>query len=49
MSSGTFTQRWHFDRENVEPVKEVTPERARSDSRLQVAVSSGNHTNIRSD
>src|SRR5260221_8696536 len=35
--------------ENVEPVKEVTPERARGDGRFQIAVSSGNHPNIRSD
>src|SRR5258708_19136320 len=44
-----FTQRRHLSRENVEPVKEVTPERARSDGRFQIAVSSGNHPNIRSD
>src|SRR5258708_37378018 len=44
-----FTQRRHLNRENVEPVKEVAPERARGDGRFQIAVSSGNHPNIRSD
>src|SRR5258707_1862371 len=44
-----FPQRRHLNRENVEPVKEVTPERARSDGRFQIAVSGGNHPNIRSD
>src|SRR5580704_11448548 len=44
-----FTQRRHLNRENVEPVKEIAPERARSDGRFQIAVSSGNHPNIRSD
>src|SRR5260370_24614310 len=44
-----FTQRRHLNRENVEPVKEVIPERARSDGRFQIAVRSGNHPNIRSD
>src|SRR6266478_10069877 len=41
-----FTQRRHFDRENVEPVKEVTPECARSDGRLQIAIRGRNHSNI---
>src|SRR4029077_12945184 len=44
-----FPQRRHLDRKNVEPVKEVTPERARGDGRFQIAVSSGNHPNVRSD
>src|SRR5260370_8275535 len=44
-----FPQRRHLNRKNVEPVKEVTPERARSDGRFQIAVSSGNHPNIRSN
>jgi len=38
-----------IDGKNVEAVKEVTPECACSDSRLQVTISSSNHPNIRSD
>jgi hypothetical protein len=45
----SFTQRRHLNWKNVEPVKQVAPERARSDGSLQVAVSGGNHPNISSD
>src|SRR5882762_6600088 len=45
----SFPQRRHFNRKNVEPVKQVAPEHARSDGSLQVAVSSSNHPNISSD
>src|SRR5207237_1661579 len=45
----SFTQRRHLNRKNVEPVKQVAPERARSDGSLQVAVSGSNHPNIISD
>ena len=45
----SFPQRRHLNRKNVEPVKQVAPEHARSDSSLQVAVSGGNHPNISSD
>src|SRR5258707_6520606 len=44
-----FPQRRNLDRKNVKPVTEATPERARSDGRLQIAVSSSDHPNIRSD
>src|SRR6202008_591256 len=42
-------QRRHLDRKNVEPVKEVAPEHARSNGSLQIAVSSSDHPNIRPD
>src|SRR6266852_8870342 len=45
----SFPQRRHLDRKNVEPVKEVAPKCASSDSRLQVTVRGSNHPNIRSD
>src|SRR6267378_1137893 len=45
----SFPQRRHLDGKNVEPVKEVTPEYACSDSRLQVTIGGSNHPNIRSD
>src|SRR5438874_13596588 len=45
----SFTQRRHFNWKNVEPVKQVAPERARGDGSLQVAVRGSNHPNISSD
>src|SRR5258706_332538 len=45
----SFPQRRHLHGKNVEPVKEVTPEYACSDSRLQVTIGGSNHPNIRSD
>src|SRR6266481_2823990 len=45
----SFAQRRHFNWKNVEPVKQIAPERARSDGSLQIAVSGGNHPNISSD
>src|SRR5260370_5597782 len=45
----SFTQRRHFNWKDVEPVKQVAPEHARMDGSLQIAVTSGNHSNISSD
>src|SRR5207302_2008883 len=45
----SFTQRRHLNWKNVEPVKQVASERARSDGSFQIAVSGCNHPNISSD
>src|SRR5258708_21605630 len=45
----SFPQRRHLDGKNVEPAKEVTPEYACRDSRLQVTIRRSNHADIRSD
>src|SRR6266478_9291580 len=45
----SFPQRGQLDRKNVKAVKEVTPEYACSDSRLQVTIGGSNHADIRSD
>src|SRR5713226_5017036 len=45
----SFSQCRNFNRKDIELVKEVTPEYACSDSSLQIAVSSSDHPNIRSD
>jgi hypothetical protein len=45
----SFTQRRHLNRKYIEPVKQVAPERARSDGSLQVAVRGSNHPNISFD
>src|SRR4029077_4935673 len=45
----SFTQRRHFDWKNVEPVKQVSPERPRCDGSFQVAVRGGYHPHISSD
>src|SRR5260370_22149947 len=45
----SFPERGQLDRKNVKAVKEVTPEYACSDSRLQVTIGGSNHPNIRSD
>jgi hypothetical protein len=39
----------HFDWKNVEPVKQVAPERRRRDGSFQVAIRGGYHPNISSD
>src|SRR5260370_36783400 len=44
-----FSQRRHLNRENVEPVKEVTPKCVFRDRRLQITVRGSNHANISSD
>src|SRR5260370_34427017 len=45
----SLPERGNLNWKNVEPVKEVAPEHTRSDGSLQIAVSSSNHSNIRSD
>src|SRR5215469_15701152 len=45
----SFTQRRHFNGKNVEPVKQVAPERPRRDGSFQVAVRGGYHPNISSN
>jgi hypothetical protein len=40
-------QRRDFDRENIEPVKQVASKSAGGDGSLQVAVRGGDHANIR--
>src|ERR1700733_4463711 len=42
----SFAQGRHLNWKNVEPVKQIAPERARRDGSLQVAVRSGNDPNI---
>src|SRR5713101_3542485 len=42
----SFSQCRNFNRKDVEPVKQVAPEHARSDGSLQIAVSGSNHSNI---
>src|SRR5713101_2892212 len=45
----SFVQRRHFNWKNVEPVKQVAPERARGDGSLQIAVSGCNHPDVSLD
>src|SRR6266852_252626 len=45
----SFPQRRHINRENVEPVKQVTTKGSRSDGRLQITVCSSYHADIRLD
>src|SRR6202041_999251 len=45
----SFPQRRDLNRKNVEPVKQVAPERARGDGSVQIAVSGGNQANIGPD
>src|SRR5229473_6381650 len=42
----SFSQCGNFNRKDVEPVKQVAPEPARSDGSLQIAVRSSNHPDI---
>jgi len=42
----SFPQRRHINRENVEPVKQVTAKGSSRDGHLQVAVRGSNHSNI---
>ena len=49
ISSLRSRKRRNFNRKNVQPVKQVAPERPRSDGSLQVAVRGGNYPNIRPD
>src|SRR5579862_5312487 len=42
----SFPQGRDLNRKNVEPVKQVAPERSRSDGSLQITVGGGNHANI---
>ena len=43
---GALTQRRDPQRENVEPVVEILPERALGDSRVQVAIGRGDHADV---
>jgi hypothetical protein len=45
----SFPQRSHINRENVEPVKQVTTKGSRSDGLLQVAVRGSNHPYVGTD
>ena len=45
----SFSQCRNFDRKDVEPVKHVTTKHACGDSRLQVTIGGGNHSNISSN
>src|SRR5260370_12194502 len=45
----SFSQCGNFNRKDVEPVKHVTTKHACSDSRLQVTIGGGNHSNISSN
>src|SRR5712692_7611884 len=45
----SFSQCRNFNRKDVEPVKHVTTKHACSDSRLQVTIGGGNHSNISSN
>jgi hypothetical protein len=45
----SLPQRRHLDRKNVEPVKEVAPKCASSDSRAQVTIRCSNYPNVGAD
>src|SRR5215467_706592 len=44
-----ISQRWHIDGKNVQPVKQVASEGSCVDSRLQVAIGSGDNTHVNGD
>src|SRR6266853_1384168 len=45
----SFSKRGYLDREDVQPIKQITAERASADGGLQVTIGGCNHPNVSAD